>query len=63
MLTGGEKVQFVYQERDILLLMVPTMKQTDKLSKRDGKFKVANNNFRALNIALKKPQFLSTILI
>lgn len=30
LLTGGEKVQLVYQERNILLLMFSTVKQTDK---------------------------------
>lgn len=35
------------------------MKQMDKLSKWDGKEKMANH-VHALNIALKKLQFLST---
>lgn len=38
------------------------MKQMDKLSNWDGKEKMANN-VHALNIALKKLQFLSTVFL
>ena len=55
MLTGGEKVQFVYQERDILLLMFPTVKQTDKLEKRRSAH--ARNMIEGIIFRLKLPSW------